>query len=162
MGRVESTQPPRKRHGGASHTQEEKEHPLQQVHPRVCSPNHLRCRHSPAPCLRCQLSSEEEVPLPQGPWPPDGVQSRVPTSHSCSWSAHKQGRALDPGRLLIHWPLCPVFSAFTGKHPSRGRLHICTIHSASRRFHLAAFQTPSALTSDVKSMCALQYLTLYS
>ena len=40
MGRVESTQPPRKRHGGASHTQEEKEHPLQQVHPRVCSPNH--------------------------------------------------------------------------------------------------------------------------
>ena len=31
---------PRKRHRGASHTQEEKEHPLQQVHPRVCSPNH--------------------------------------------------------------------------------------------------------------------------
>lgn len=40
MGGVETTQPPRKQHGGASHTQEEKEHPLQQVHPRVCSPNH--------------------------------------------------------------------------------------------------------------------------
>ena len=32
MGGVESVQPPRKRRGGASHTQEENEHALQQVH----------------------------------------------------------------------------------------------------------------------------------
>ena len=124
------------------------------IPPPVSEQQALRHPHSPALRPLYQLSTKEDVSLPQGPWPPDRVQSRVPTSLLCSWSAHKQGRTGCLGRLLTHWPVCPVRSAFIGKHPSRGRLHTCTIHSASRRFHLAAFQTPRALTSDVKSMQA--------